>query len=222
MIKEVKGNLLDMFDEGKFDFIIHGCNCFNTLADGTAKGLARQIGDRYPQARIADKESGHNGDWNKLGDYSLAETDKGTIINLYTQYLPGKNFEYSALVCGLDRLQWLFDEKGSDTRIGIPLIGCGIGGGDWNVVKEIIKDYLDEFDVTIVYYEEFKRDKIRSDSTVSGTLPGESAIISSDRETKDSKPQMVRTIQSTNKSLYAPTVYTDGIRKVRLSDKSFN
>lgn len=153
MLKEVNGNLLDLFDAGKFDYIIHGCNCFNTLADGTANGIAGQIGDRYPEAKKADSET-RKGDWNKLGDYSLAKTEKGDIINLYTQYRPGKNFEYGSLVAGLERIQWLFDEKEDETRIGIPLIGCGIGGGDWNIVKQIIEDYLGDYDITVVHYVE--------------------------------------------------------------------
>lgn len=152
MLKEVKGNLLDMFDEGKFDYIIHGCNCFSTLGEGKASGIAGQIGERYIEAKAADITSGRKGDWNKLGEHTLAETDHGKIINLYTQYRPGRHFEYSALVSGLERIQWLFDEKEEATRIGLPLIGCGIGGGDWNIIKQIIEDYLGDYDVTIVHY----------------------------------------------------------------------
>ncbi len=39
-----------------------------------------------------------------------------------------------------------------DLRIGIPKIGCGLAGGDWKVVEQIIKEHLSEHDLTIVEY----------------------------------------------------------------------
>ena len=37
---------------------------------------------------------------------------------------------------------------------GLPLIGCGIAGGEWDEVREIIKSELSEFDVTIVHFNQ--------------------------------------------------------------------
>lgn len=165
MFREVKGNLLDMFDEGKFHYIIHGCNCFNTLGEGKANGIAGQIGERYTQTKISDNKT-EKGDWQKLGNWFdvLIEYEKDgkqyikTIINAYTQYFPGKNFEYSALIeCLKSFSKWLNNSIKEDQRknitIGLPLIGCGIGGGEWEIVKQIIVEYLSEYDITIVHYE---------------------------------------------------------------------
>jgi O-acetyl-ADP-ribose deacetylase (regulator of RNase III) len=38
-------------------------------------------------------------------------------------------------------------------RIGLPQIGCGLAGGDWNRVKEIIQRELKDMDVTVVIYD---------------------------------------------------------------------
>ena len=37
-------------------------------------------------------------------------------------------------------------------HIGLPQIGCGIAGGDWDVVKLLIKQELKDCDVTVVIY----------------------------------------------------------------------
>ena len=38
-------------------------------------------------------------------------------------------------------------------KIGLPLIGCGIAGGDWNMVRAIIQQELKDCDVTVVIYK---------------------------------------------------------------------
>ena len=37
--------------------------------------------------------------------------------------------------------------------IGLPKIGCNLAGGDWNIVREIIRRELKDMDVTIVHYD---------------------------------------------------------------------
>jgi O-acetyl-ADP-ribose deacetylase (regulator of RNase III) len=41
----------------------------------------------------------------------------------------------------------------SGKRIGLPQIGAGLAGGDWNIISKIIEDELKGEDVTIVIYE---------------------------------------------------------------------
>jgi O-acetyl-ADP-ribose deacetylase (regulator of RNase III) len=45
-MKFVKGDIIDIAKRGKFDVIIHGCNCFNTMGAciaKTIKNLAKRI-----------------------------------------------------------------------------------------------------------------------------------------------------------------------------------
>jgi O-acetyl-ADP-ribose deacetylase (regulator of RNase III) len=39
MIKHINGNLLKLAENGQFDIIMHGCNCFNTFGSGIAKSI---------------------------------------------------------------------------------------------------------------------------------------------------------------------------------------
>lgn len=157
---EVEGNLITLANDGEFDFIGHGCNCFATMG----AGIALPIGIEFPEMKKADRnfEAPHA---MRLGDYSSAYIRRGEVaftgINFYSQYNPGKDFIKESLILGLKKfvLQHKEDyptkrDKLAKMRFGLPLIGCGIAGGNWDEVKEIIKTELSEFDVTIVHFVE--------------------------------------------------------------------
>ena len=85
----VYGNLVDLAKNGKFDVIIHGCNCFYTMNTG----LAKRIKLVFPAVYKADRETDY-AVREKLGTYSSCKVkvkdDKElTIVNGYTQYKCG-------------------------------------------------------------------------------------------------------------------------------------
>ena len=79
------GNLIDMAFNDEFDAIVQGCNCFCRMENG----LAKEIRDRCPEAAAIDRET-PSGDRTKLGTYSAARIDRGsvsfTVINAYIQF----------------------------------------------------------------------------------------------------------------------------------------
>lgn len=146
MIKEIDGNLLQLAIVGKFDVIAHGANCFCTMGSG----IALQIKQVFPEAYRADLKT-LRGDVYKLGEFSkvFIKERKLTIFNLYTQYETGAKFEYTAFALSLRNMLQVL--KG-DEKIGLPMIGAGLGGGNWEQIKKIIVTELSDYDVTIVKY----------------------------------------------------------------------
>lgn len=149
MIKETKGDLIELAKQGEFNLIAHGANCFKTMG----AGIALQIRNNFPDAYKADKSDARLS-LERLGDFTSSShyNNKGknfTIINLYTQFEPGPNLDYEALTLGLRKVNMLY----GGLSIGLPQIGAGIGSGDWNKILKIIKRELKDMDVTIVYYE---------------------------------------------------------------------
>jgi len=158
-MKEIEGNLITLAKHGEFDIIAHGCNCFCTMG----AGIAPQIKEAFPSAWAADLET-VKGDIRKLGDYTFGrhrisnflENDL-IIINAYTQYKYGANhidgvtkpFDYQAFTICMRKINHIYKGK----RIGLPLIGSGLGGGNWEVIKAIIKTELKDMDVIIVHYK---------------------------------------------------------------------
>lgn len=161
---EVKGNLIILAMQGNFDAIAHGCNCFNIMGAGLAPQMDNAFGcnnsTRYtlehPQLKGNPDKLGrvqHN-HWNWVEDRPVKIDDDLSeyliVVNAYTQYYPGSNLDYEAFTLCLRKLNILLKGK----HIGLPQIGCGIAGGDWEKVKEIIKTELKDCNVTVVIYDQ--------------------------------------------------------------------
>ena len=138
-------DLLDAFDANEVQTIIHGCNCFRSFGAGIAKSIKK----RYPKAYEADLNTGH-GDKNKLGHYSYAKlSDDKTIINAYTQYAYGRNkvnVDYDAISKVFELINKDF---ANHINIGIPTIGAGLAGGDWNIISDIINKKTSDLNITL-------------------------------------------------------------------------
>jgi O-acetyl-ADP-ribose deacetylase (regulator of RNase III) len=145
MLIHSKGDLLAMAAGGDFDVIVHGCNCQNDMGGG----IAAQIAKLYPAALEADtKVRALNESFPDmmLGNFSSVETDDGfIIINGYTQLLGGSGtFSYSALDLIFNKIVAWYP----GSRIGLPYIGCGIAGGDQNIIVDMIEKFAIKVAVT--------------------------------------------------------------------------
>lgn len=149
-MKEIEGDLLMLAKQGHFDVVVHGCNCFCNMG----AGIARQVKKDFPAAFVADQQTIPK-DKNKLGTYSKAHIQEGdsafVIINAYTQY----NWRGNGLKADYDAIRRVFASIATDfaqARIGYPLIGAGLAGGDWQVIAAIIKQELAGLDHTLVRF----------------------------------------------------------------------
>lgn len=149
-MKTIRGDLLKLALEGEFEVIVHGCNCLCTMG----AGIAKFVKATFPEAYEADLETG-KGDRSKMGTYSSATVNRNgheiTIVNAYTQYhYRGKKplVDYDALAEVFTKIGRDFDGK----RIGYPLIGAGLGGGDWARISDLIDGALKGQDHTLVEF----------------------------------------------------------------------
>lgn len=168
---EVEGDLIKLALGGEFDVITHGCNCMCNMGAGIAPQMAKAFGcDKF-----AMEHANFKGEMNKLGwvEYEGFFLDNGKawknkaplmgrsydlfVVNSYTQYNYGKNhsdgsskpLDYEALTLGMRKINHIFKGK----HIGLPRIGCGLAGGDWFRVKQIIQKELKDCKVTVVVYK---------------------------------------------------------------------
>ena len=154
--KEVGGNLITLALEGEFDVITHGCNCLCNMGAGIAPQMVKEFGvDQYNLESFTRR-----GDINKLGQIEWFIEREGPIpfvVNSYTQFSYGKNhtdgvskpLDYDALTLCMRKINHRFNGK----RIGLPQIGAGLAGGDWNRIKQIIQTELKDCDVTVVIFK---------------------------------------------------------------------
>ena len=145
-MKEVAGDLIQLANEGKFDVIVHGCNCQCKMGGG----IAKQIRQAFPEAHDADCGTAVC-DPRKIGSFSFAKANVNNgkrlvIVNGYTQLLAGGQVNYHAVRKVMKQVKQNFYGK----RIGYPMIGSGLAGGDWDRIKDIIEEELKDEDHTLV------------------------------------------------------------------------
>lgn len=158
-IQYIKGDIIKLAKSGKYDVVVHGCNCFCRQK----RGLAPQMVKAF-KTNTFDKEAKFfEGDTGKLGtiDYKFVYNKHHiveyiAVVNAYTQYhwanssVYGIPLDYDALSMCMARINSNF--KGQ--KILLPKIGCGLAGGDWDKVENIIKQRLTNCDTTIVKYNQ--------------------------------------------------------------------
>lgn len=171
MINYVDGDLIKLAKEGKFDVIVHGCNCMSTMGAGIAPQMAKEFGcDKFEMetwgpninklgnidyVTLYWEDDNH---WTKYPDENGEWVSfKLNVVNAYTQYKYGRNhldglakpFDYEAFTLCMRKMNHTF--KG--LHIGMPKIGSGLAGGDWNRIETIIENELKDMKVTVVNYK---------------------------------------------------------------------
>lgn len=150
-MKTVEGDLIALAKQGAFDVIVHGCNCFCTMGAGIAKSIRTE----FPEAYAVDLAT-EKGERAKLGTLSAAEVlidgRQLVVVNAYTQYdysRAGVQVDYNAVRSVFALIKKTYSSK----RIGYPLIGAGLAGGDWSVIASIVKKELKGEDHTVVIFK---------------------------------------------------------------------
>ncbi len=151
MITIVEGNILDATE----DIICHQVNCIGIMSGG----LALQIRQKYPEVYTHYLEYINGaGTHPLLGEVQTVLCHDGKVIaNLFGQDGVGTKqiqTDYEALATSLAGILCIAKMVGNDT-IAIPYeIGCGLGGGDWNIVYKIIEDIFVDYDVAIYKFNQ--------------------------------------------------------------------
>lgn len=159
MIKIINGNILDCTE----NILVHQVNCMGVMG----AGLAKQIRNNYPKVYSEyvkllnwakeEYKRGYSKNKYPLGVVQFIEVSSDRIIaNLFGQLKYGKDKQYTdyqALERGLygvlETVTW-DNNQYKGYSVAIPYgIGCGLAGGDWNIVYEIIKKIFNDYGVTI-------------------------------------------------------------------------
>lgn len=150
MLIDKKGDLL----KSDCTVIMHQCNCFSTMGAGIAKSIAK----KYPEALRADRDLALNPKA-RLGHFSTVTVGNITIANLYGQFHYGafiKQTNYEMLENALDEFFTFAKTKNyiNLDKVGIPnKMGCGLAGGNWKTVHEILERVSNKHNIDIYIYK---------------------------------------------------------------------
>ena len=150
MIKTINGNILNATE----NIICQQVNCMSVMGAGLAKQIINKYPEVHPSYKRFCKGCKDNDNRNLLGSIQTIPTADGKVIaNLFSQYDYGRDkqhTDYNALrECfrSLLKVSEMFDDS-----IAIPYgIGCGLAGGDWYVVSNIIEEVFGQYYNVTVY-----------------------------------------------------------------------
>ena len=140
-IKFIDGNIFSRLSASKPTYICQQVNCKGVMG----AGLAMQICIQWPVVYRRYLELCHGNDGNKLGTYQEVLVEpKLYVVNLFGQngYSRGeRQTNYAALAAALFSFFRDCAQKYQDVTIRLPYgLGCGLAGGDWDTVLDIISD----------------------------------------------------------------------------------
>lgn len=139
--------------------ITNTVNCVGVMG----KGLALAYKKKFPEMYNDYKNRCDRGEVNPGTPY-LWENDSIQILNFPTKrHWKQKSF-LSDIEEGLKYLSKNYDELGISS-IALPPLGCGLGGLNWNDVKNLINKYLGPLDDLDVYVYEQSESKSEFDDS---------------------------------------------------------
>jgi len=143
-----KGNVLD----SNFQVIAHQVNCQGVMGAGVAKAIRI----KYPEVFNEYQEYCEYND-DILGDCLILKARDGKFIaNLFGQDSFGTNSRqtnYKKLYESLIKLRDAMKDIGLVTLSFPYMVGCGLAGGDIDVVTSLIKDVFDDSGIIYNFYD---------------------------------------------------------------------
>ncbi len=150
MIKIVEGDILN----SNADIICHQVNCQGIMG----AGLAKQIRNKYPNVYNDYKEYCNSNTPEEILGTMLPSryNDINSIVNIFGQLNYGRNevkTNYDAVKKALLELKRVLEDlhwQYPNCKIAFPYgMGCGLGGGNWDIVYKIIEEVFEDYDVSI-------------------------------------------------------------------------
>ncbi len=131
MIQEVDTNLFEL----NVNALAQGCNVVGTMN----AGVAREFRTRYPLMYKEYQSYCRSGNFSP-GEvhFYMSRGGKPHIINVATQFDTESNAIIEYVEQGLEKIEMHYKDWGIRS-LGIPRIGCGLGGLDWKDVSKIVK-----------------------------------------------------------------------------------
>jgi len=150
----------DIFSLDGISAYAHGCNC----AGAMGKGIALSFKNKYPQMYLEYKELCRQGKF-KPGDIFVYKSPDGfCVYNLGTQANWWSKATLENISTSIKNMMKSAKETGVQ-NIAMPAIGAGLGGLEWNDVKQVIEEISKDYpDICLHIVERFKKKQLERNS----------------------------------------------------------
>ena len=162
MIHEIQGDAVNLLKIGLIDGLAHCANAQGVMG----AGIAKQIAKEYPKVLTEYKQDLNN--WYYQGKERSFEKMLGKVSELSNPYIfsiigqadvgtDKRQVNYGAIAAGLSQIIATHVNE-NKFKLGIPkYMGCGLAGGDWEIMSEIIYGmfrHVHNIDLYIIEYKE--------------------------------------------------------------------
>ena len=137
----------DLFKDTSLDGLAHGCNCAGAMGKGIATEFRRRFPKMYEEYHRLCKANEF-----QLGDVFVWTQSSPVVFNLGTQKTWRTKAELSAIERSVGEMIRIAGRTGIG-RIGLPRIGAGLGGLEWEEVKALLSNLGAKTSVTLIVYE---------------------------------------------------------------------
>ncbi len=144
MLTETTGDLFTVAYELNVDAIAHGVNCQGAMHAGIADKFRRKWPDMFEQYRILCNNKNL-----KPGQAFIYKTNGKFIYNLATQQFVGPNAKLEYVHDAFTAMQ-IHALKNNVSSLAIPRIAAGIGGLNWDDVRNTIEHVCIDINVIAV------------------------------------------------------------------------
>jgi O-acetyl-ADP-ribose deacetylase (regulator of RNase III) len=152
----------DLF-KTKMETIVITVNCVGVMGKGIAKALKEHAKPAYDQYRELCDAGEMNLGKSVIYDTPIDDLEGKTILFFPTKGHWRSRSELFQIKEGLKHFAENYDDMGIES-IAFPALGCGNGGLNWNDVKPVMCEYLEDLDIKIEIYEPRKQTKKKSNS----------------------------------------------------------
>ena len=158
-IKYVKGDLFST----DIKCIAHGCNTAGVMGSGVAAVVKKKFPNTFkayevecmvPSDYVGIIDLAHHRA-SLLGKTVVWSEKNYVIFNMFTQGDWSRAYGTDHRYVSYDAVQECFEaannliKKDEDKRLAIPMIGAGLGGGDWDIIEKIIEKSCPDIEVTV-------------------------------------------------------------------------
>lgn len=152
-IQYLKGDATNPIGNGT-KIIVHVCNDIG----GWGKGFVMAISKKWTEPERAYREWFKNKELFVLGEVQHVQVEEDIFVaNIIGQHKINKDeygnapIRYDAIQKGLSKVAE-FARKNKAT-VHMPRIGCGLAGGNWEMIEPILKETLLKNEIKVIVYD---------------------------------------------------------------------
>ena len=151
-ISLIQGNLFGT----DMETIVITVNCMGVMGKGIALELKNNAKPAYDKYRELCDAGEMNLGKSVIYEKHIDELNGKTVLFFPTKGHWRGRSELFQIKKGLEHFTENYDDMGI-TSIAFPALGCGHGGLNWNDVKPVMYEYLEDLDIEIEIYEPGKQ-----------------------------------------------------------------